>query len=44
MTDMEVPIMDANERNRAISILQKEFGPKWNQIVQELGTETLGKN
>ena len=35
--------MDANERNRAISILQKEFGPKWNQIVQELGTETLRK-
>ncbi|MCI8539594.1 MAG: SAM-dependent methyltransferase [Oscillospiraceae bacterium] len=33
--------MDTKERSRAIQLLEQEFGPKWNQIVQELGTENL---
>ena len=30
--------MSFSEQERAAQILEKEFGPRWKQIVQELGT------
>ena len=32
--------MSFPEQDRAVQILEKEFGPRWKQIVQELGTGT----
>ena len=29
--------MSFPEQDRAVQILEKEFGPRWKQIVQELG-------
>lgn len=33
--------MSFPEQDRAVQILEKEFGPRWKQIVQELGTKEL---
>lgn len=33
--------MDTQARARAVQLLEREFGPEWSQIVQELGTEGL---
>ena len=33
--------MSFPEQDRAVQILEKEFGPRWKQIVQELGTIEL---
>lgn len=33
--------MTAEERARAVAVLEKEFGPQWQSIVQMLGTENL---
>ena len=33
--------MTAEERARAVAVLEKEFGPQWQTIVQMLGTENL---
>ena len=35
--------MTAEERLRAVAVLEKEFGPQWQSIVQMLGTENLRK-
>ena len=31
--------MTSNERQRAVAALEKEFGPDWMTVAQELGTE-----
>lgn len=36
-----VSYMSFPEQDRAVQILEKEFGPRWKQIVQELGTKEL---
>ena len=33
--------MNKSEHDRAIQLLKQEFGPRWNLIAQELGTEGL---
>lgn len=33
--------MDNTKRTEAIRVLEREFGPGWRQLVQELGTEDL---
>ena len=33
--------MNTTEHERAIQLLKQEFGPRWNLIAQELGTEGL---
>ena len=33
--------MTSNERQRAVAALEKEFGPDWMTVAQELGTENL---
>ena len=33
--------MNADQRTKAIQILQQQFGPQWKSVVQSIGTEDL---
>lgn len=35
--------MTSNERQRAVAALEKEFGPDWMTVAQELGTEICAR-